>query len=148
MHHCISYRRLFLIFVLIGFGFSVKAEPVTTKIVVVTHPQTKLEQISQEQIRKRWLSMTTRIDRQRVDIIDFDENSPLRTQFYSQIIGVSDNQLKAYWAKKVFRGEGLPPEMKSSSAEILQWVNKQPNRIGYLYKKDINNGVKILFEMN
>tara|TARA_R110002072_G_C7913116_1_gene530507 strand:- start:268 stop:744 length:477 start_codon:yes stop_codon:yes gene_type:complete len=141
-------RRLFLLCVLICSGISVQAEQVTTEIAIITHPQTKLERVSLEQIKKRWLSKTKRIYQLQVDIIDIDENNPLRHQFYSKIIGVNDSQLKAHWAKKVFRGEGLPPEMKPNYVEILQWVKKQANRIGYIYKKDIDDGVKILFEVN
>ena len=39
---------------------------------------------------------------------DLAENSPLRAEFYTQLIGKSQAQIKAHWSKQNFTGKGNP----------------------------------------
>lgn len=114
-------------------------------IVIVTHPDTKIDSVTTEQIRARWLSETNLIGDLRITVADIHERNPIRGRFYQRMINMSDRQLKAYWAKKVFMGEGFPPDSYDNSEAILEWVSSERNRVAYIDSKKLNKTVKVLY---
>lgn len=126
---------------------------VLADILLITHPETKLDSISREQIHLRWRGQTTHIANIPVSIVDMEEKHPLYQKFYTNVMDMSNRQLKAHWAKMVFQGKGFPPNTLQSHKEISQWVLEQPNRIAYidsnaLSEKDVKEAFKVLYYEN
>ena len=53
-------------------------------------------------------------------------------------------QLKAYWAKLVFTGQGTPPKEVDNDAAVLKLVAENPNIIGYIDAAAVNSSVRVV----
>jgi hypothetical protein len=116
-----------------------------SELVVITTLETPVESVSPAELKKRWLGETKLIRQSRVEVVDLDEGNSIRYEFYDQVLGVSKRQLKAHWAKRVFRGNGFPPRMLENDTTVMDWVAASPNRIGYIDSQNLKPGFKVLF---
>jgi hypothetical protein len=131
--------RLFFISSLVLFGTYSVAEP-----VLITHSDSKLAVISQQDLKNLWLGYRSTVNDLRFEIIDLQEGHPMRVQFYQDFIGYSVRQLKAHWATQVFRGNGFPPARLASETDVIQWISAQPNRLGYIDSAREDGSIKII----
>jgi len=54
--------------------------------------------------------------------------------------------MRAYWAKRVFTGKGMPPKILPNEEEVIRWVNDSKKvRIGYIGEVPETAHVKVLF---
>ena len=68
---------------------------------------------------------------------------PRRLYYFNNAHG-TESQLKAYWSKLVFSGQGQPPKVVESSAEILTLVAANPNMIGFVDAAEVTPNVKVV----
>ena len=85
-------------------------------------------------------------DGTRVTVIEHKDGDPVKDEFYEKVVGKTPSQLKAYWAKLVFTGEGVPPKEYAGDKSVLERVAATPGGIGYVSDKPGDNSVKVLFE--
>lgn len=116
------------------------------EMVVVTHPATAVDRLKSDELRQLWLSETRHIDHVRFRVMDWPEHTPLRDQFYLKVVGKTANQLKAFWAKAVFMGQGFPPKTLPSKEELLRWVKEEPGRLCYMDSGDSDGTVKVIWK--
>lgn len=132
-------KLMILASLLLSLSISSKADP-----VLITHPDTNIDAINQKDLQNLWLGYRKTINGTQLDIIDLDEEHQTRFQFYLEFIGYTDNQLKAHWAKRVFRGEGFPPKMVASEEEVIKWVSGKSNRLGYIEDSNEDDRIKYI----
>lgn len=77
--------------------------------------------------------------------LDLPESAATRQDFHKVVTGKNETQFKAYWAKMVFSGRGVPPKEVASDAEIKSMVAANPNMIGYIDKAAVDGSVKVVF---
>lgn len=117
----------------------------SSELIVITVHESPLQSVSTDALKKRWMGETKLINQFRVDVVDLNEKNTIRSDFYHKILGVSNRQLKAYWAKQVFRGNGFPPRMLSNDDEVMEWISEKTNRLGYIDAQMLKPGFKVLF---
>jgi ABC-type phosphate transport system substrate-binding protein len=44
----------------------------------------------------------------------------------------SSSAIEAYWQIQIFSGKEVPPIVRGTDAEVLEFVRKTPNAIGYV----------------
>lgn len=76
--------------------------------------------------------------------LDQAEGSNIRNEFYLKVANKTPPQLRAYWAKIIFTGDGEPPRVLRSSEEVVQELEKNPNAISYLDSSALNGSVKVV----
>jgi len=116
-----------------------------SELVVITTLETPLESVSAADLRKRWMGETNLIRQVRVEVVDLNEENTFRFDFYGKFLGISNRQLKAHWAKQVFRGNGFPPRMLETDEMVMDWIAESPNRLGYIDSQNLDSGFKVLF---
>ncbi|MDK1024474.1 MAG: hypothetical protein QGD92_09615 [Gammaproteobacteria bacterium] len=119
----------------------------SSDLLVVTRTDTAISSLSVEQLSGLWLGKFSRVEDTSLEVIDINEKSPLRAILYEKVLGLSDRQLKSYWAIAVFRGNGFPPRMVATETDVKQWVLERPNRIGYLSTEDNDPLLKVLYRL-
>lgn len=72
------------------------------------------------------------------------ESGPVRESFDQAVLGKSEAQLKAYWAKLVFTGKGSPPKAVASDADVKALIAANPNMIGYISSASADDSVKVV----
>lgn len=76
--------------------------------------------------------------------LDMQEGTPERDAFVKQILNKSESQLKAYWSKLVFSGQGQPPKIIDDSSEIIKLVSSNPNMIGFVNASAVDANVRVI----
>ena len=79
--------------------------------------------------------------------VDQSAGSPPYSQFYNQVAGRSDAQVKAYWSRMVFTGKGSPPQDGGDAAAVKKLIASNPNLVGYIDADLVDGSVKVLSEI-
>jgi hypothetical protein len=60
------------------------------------------------------------------------DNVSLQSNFLSKIMNMTGDKYASIWTKKSFRDGLTPPAMKSSDAEVIDYVKRTPGAVGYV----------------
>lgn len=115
-------------------GVAVLAMPVQAETVVIANVQNANLRLTSEQVLKIFMGKVTSLPNGvKVKPLDQPDGS-VRDAFYLTLTGKSAAQIKTYWSRQMFTGQGQPPAEASSVEEVLKLVGKDPNLIGYVDK--------------
>lgn len=81
-------------------------------------------------------AVATPIDQQRL---------PIREEFYLMLANRSSAQINAYWSRMVFTGRGRPPQQVLDDAAMKKTLAANPDAIGYIDTRDVDESVRVLF---
>jgi ABC-type phosphate transport system substrate-binding protein len=62
--------------------------------------------------------------------VDQADTATVREVFSNQVHGKSLGEVKAYWQRMIFSGRSLPPPIKGSDREVIEFVRANPGAIG------------------
>ena len=115
------------------------------EVVLIVNPANTLSEMTLKDVKKIYLGKSKFFPGGgKVIPADQAEKSTVRKIFYEVMIGKSAAKLKAYWSKRIFTGKGTPPIVKKGDEAMLAWVAEQPLALGYVYRKSVNDSVKVL----
>jgi len=80
--------------------------------------------------------------------VDQDEAMAARVAFTSKVLGKDDDQIKAYWSKRIFSGRGSPPKAVGDDNGVKAFVANTPGAIGYIDSKSIDSSVTVVLTVN
>jgi ABC-type phosphate transport system substrate-binding protein len=128
--------------ILIGLAL-VLAIPVRAELVVIVSAKSPVTSLSREQVAQLFLARATSFPGGgAVTPLDQKEGVALRDEFYTKVVDKNPGQVKAYWAKQMFSGNGSPPRELGSSADVKRAVAADPTAIGYVEKAALDGTVK------
>jgi ABC-type phosphate transport system substrate-binding protein len=115
-------------------------------LVVIVHPARKvqldLEDVARIYLKKRrfW------DDGQPIVALNQAPGSPARETFSQLAFGSESTRLGTYWNEQYFHGV-LPPVALSSPASVKRYVASDPNAIGYIELNDVDDSVRVAFQI-
>jgi ABC-type phosphate transport system substrate-binding protein len=116
-------------------------------VVVIGNRGLGVNSITKAQAANIFLGkMTTWADGTPITVIEHRDGDLAKDQFYNKVVGKTPSQLKAYWAKLVFTGEGVPPKEYAGDNTVKARVAGTPGAIGYVSDDSADRSVKILYE--
>lgn len=125
---------------LLGFNSSALAE-----LVVIVNKANNIASMKQSEIARLFLGKSSEFsDGSKAIPINQPLSSATRQQFDSTVLNRSEAQMKSYWSKMMFSGEGSPPVEMNGDLEVLQRVMSDANVIGYVDSSAVNDAVKII----
>lgn len=80
--------------------------------------------------------------------VNMPEKHALRDEFYSKACHKDPAQVRSIWAKLVFTGNGALPREAESGGDVKKLVAADPNRVGYIDKKDADASLKVIATLN
>jgi len=119
-------------------------EQVLADVVVIAHKSLGVDSISAKEAKKVWLGKTKSLGDTSLKLADLPLGNKSRDHFYSKVVKKSAKKLKAYWAKIVFSGKGIPPKSFGSDAAVVSWVASTPGAVGYVGRGATDDSVKVL----
>lgn len=126
---------------LMAGSLSVQAE-----VVVIANKDNSLSSLTRDDIYRIYLGkMKFLPNGDKVTPIDQRVGSSARDQFYSEILHKSDSEMRAYWSRIIFTGQGNPPIQESDDASVVDSVTKNKNCIGYIDKSALSEAVKVIY---
>ena len=112
---------------------------------VVAHPTTPAASLSKSDVARLFLKkVTSWSDGTRVVPVDQDRTSKTRNAFSVDVHGKDPNAVAAYWQKQIFSGRGVPPVVKKTDAQVLEFVRSTPGAVGYVSASATTSGVKTI----
>jgi len=140
----INVKRIgFIIIIGLSLGF----DPAGTadEVVAVVAANNPVSTLSRSQIADIFLGKMIRFpDGREVVPIDQVENSAAREAFYLKFANKTPAQIKAFWSKIIFTGRGQPPPEVSNGVEVKKFIAKNPDAIGYIEQKLVDDSVKVV----
>lgn len=120
--------------------FSAQAE-----IIVIVNPNSGIDSIDSKDLEKLYMGKSSKLPGMgEVIPIDFAPGTPERDEFYYKYTRKNQGQLEAYWARKIFTGEGQPPKTVKDESAMLELVRKNPSVIGYIPSGSDTTGITVL----
>jgi ABC-type phosphate transport system substrate-binding protein len=79
-----------------------------------------------------------------IEPIDQPSGSDIRENFSTLIHHRNSQAVTTFWRQQIFSGRNVPPPVKKSDAEVIQFVKANPRAIGYVSMSALTAGVKVL----
>jgi ABC-type phosphate transport system substrate-binding protein len=118
-------------------------------IAVIVNPANhsvwKKDEIS-TQIKDLFLSKRERFpDGTSAKTFDQPPGEALRTEFYSELIGLDETGMNSYWSNLIFTGNGRPPKVVGGDHEVMKAIKENVGGIGYIDAKTAPENVKVIY---
>src|SRR3569832_2468361 len=121
--------------------------PAIAGAVVSGNPSLSVSQLNAQQVSDFFLGRASKLpDGSAVLFVVLLVGVFFLVVFYKNVVGKSPSQLKSYWAKIVFTGEGAPPKSLSGDQAIKHHVATTPGAIGYVDDKVVDGSIKVLLK--
>ncbi|MBN2371186.1 MAG: hypothetical protein JXO72_11940 [Vicinamibacteria bacterium] len=112
---------------------------------IVAHLATDAVAFSRAEVSRLFLKKSLKWpDGSYVVPVDQPVGSTTRDAFSQDVHGKTTAAVDAYWQKQVFTGRSLPPIMKPSDADVVDYVRNTPGAVGYVAAGVQTAGLKIL----
>jgi ABC-type phosphate transport system substrate-binding protein len=100
---------------------------------VVVHTSNSVKQLTRDQVSRIVLRKVTLWDnRQPVLPVDQAAESPVRRTFTKQVHNRTIASVQTWSQQQTFAGVGVAPPERASDSEVLDYIRKYPNAIGYV----------------
>lgn len=121
------------------------AQATNSSLAIIAHPSNRLAGITEEEVVRIYLGKTTSFpDGSHVLPADQQLRSPSREKFYAQVVKKTNAEVTANWSKLLFTGKATPPHVLEDDAAMKAWVAGNPEGLGYVDGKVVDQSVKIL----
>lgn len=113
--------------------------------VVIVNPSVSESSMTAQQVKALFLAKTKKLSGVKAKPVDQQEGKSIRSAFVKKVLGKTEDQLKAYWARLAFSGKAVPPKLLSNDDAIKAFVASTPGGIGFIDKKNVDDSVKVVF---
>jgi len=118
------------------------------EVVVIANSSAPVSSLSVDEAKSIFLKKSVTFpDGSSVVAVDLPEDNAVRDEFYQKATNKDSNQVKSYWAKRVFTGKGTPNDTENSEAAVKSWVASGANHIGYVSASAVDGSVKVLLKL-
>ncbi|WP_017446118.1 hypothetical protein [Gayadomonas joobiniege] len=122
-------------------------------LYVIVNKQNPIQTLSKSQLidiyTGRYVAFPNSREAKPVDLV---ASHPLKEVFYQRTTGLSLSKISSYWARIKFTGRYNPPQEYQSLEEVLDYVSRTPQAIGYvdasLLPELKNNPVKVIYSVD
>ena len=115
-------------------------------LVIVTGKGSTIHSLTENEVRQLFLGQLKSVAGQKVQPLDLPSSATHREEFYRKLMGRSPDQMRAYWTRLIFTGQGKPPREVASAQELTTLVSSG-DYIGYLPAEAVTNQVQVLYRM-
>jgi ABC-type phosphate transport system substrate-binding protein len=120
----------------------------SAEVVVIASKSAPVSSLSVEQAKSIFLKKVEALpDGSSVIAVDLPADNAVRDEFYEKATNKNANQVKAYWAKRIFTGKGTPNDIQNSESSVKKWVASGGNHIGYVSPDAVDGSVKVLLRL-
>jgi ABC-type phosphate transport system substrate-binding protein len=140
--------KTFTITRMLAIGVTFFSISASAEVKVIGHSNVKDGALSQDVVTRLFLGKQDKFPSgKKVVVIDQEPGEDIRDEFYTKVIKKNPAQLKSYWSRLIFTGQGLPPKRVLDDDEVLELIAENPSLIGYVSGEADVSGVKVLLSM-
>jgi ABC-type phosphate transport system substrate-binding protein len=124
----------------------IAAPAVQAEIVVISNLQLPITTLSRDEVSRIYLGKTKYLPNgSKIVPIDQKQGTISRSKFYSDIIHKTETEIKSYWSRITFSGQGNPPLQQDDDVAVKNLVAEDANCLGYIDKSLVDDSVKIVY---
>ena len=117
------------------------------KLAIIVHPSNTVT-MDKDTIAALYLGKISNFpDGKKSVPISLAEGTAVQQYFVANVLERNPSQLKAYWAKLIFTGQGKPPKEVASDSEVIELVSNNPNIIGFVDESSITSTVRTVLTL-
>lgn len=142
-----SQFNRYLVSIVVGLAVSISA---MAEVAVIVHPKNPVQSLTHKQVQRLFLGRSLMFPKTETKVYSIDQNeeSPVFSHFYENVIQMNINKLKKYRAYYLFSGKGRLPLPLESSNEVIERVANNQNAISYVNINEVRGAdVKVVFTM-
>lgn len=118
---------------------------VFAEIIVIINSNNPTESISKVKLSQIFLGKVDSItNSNKMTPVNQNGSSDLRKIFDKQMLKRTTKQVKAYWIKQLFSGNGSPPKELGSDSDVINYIVGDETAISYIDSSALNSSVKVL----
>jgi ABC-type phosphate transport system substrate-binding protein len=135
--------RLLIFFIPLFMGYFTPAFA-DESLAIITQKTSPLKNLSSEDLKRIYLRKSLLdANGNRWIPLNLPVNHVLRLSFSLALFNTTPEEQEQYWNEQYFQGV-TPPEVLASEEAVLRFVAITPGAIGYVYKRSVDNRVKVL----
>jgi ABC-type phosphate transport system substrate-binding protein len=134
-----------VLLVVLGAGAALSAQPgsVPKGPAIIVHPNNPTTVLDRKFIADAFLRKTTRWPNgETIKPVDLRPSLSVRRTFSEAVVGRSVEAVRNYWQQRIFSGRDLPPPELDSEEEVVAYVLKHSNAVGYVSLGTNLNGAR------
>lgn len=113
-------------------------------VAIVVHPS-NTSNFDKTTIKRIFLGKVKSFSNGRPAIlISAEATDPATEIFNKNVIGKSNSQVNAYWAKMMFTGKGSPPKKLALASDIIAVISTNPDAIGFIDAATATEAIKVV----
>ena len=133
---------------MLTIGVALFSMSAIAEVKVIGHSSVKEEALSKDIVTRLFLGKQDKFPSgKKAVVIDQEPGEEIRDEFYTKVVKKNPAQLKSYWSRLIFTGQGLPPKRVLDDDEVLELITENPNLIGYVSGETDVSGVKVLLSI-
>jgi ABC-type phosphate transport system substrate-binding protein len=114
-------------------------------IVVIVNASNPIKRLSEKQVADLYLGRARAFPGGEYALVfDLPRGDALRDKFFTNLAGMSPQQVNAYWSRFMFTGQVLPPQPMPNDRAVLDIVKRNPGAIGYVKADDVDASVRVV----
>ncbi len=118
------------------------------EFALVVNPSLGITSLSKDDAARLFLGKSKLFpDGRTASAVNLPDGTELRDAVITALCNKNPNQYKAYWSQLIFTGKGTPPK-ELDPGEVKRYIAQNPNAIGYIDAKDIDNSVVPVLRVN
>jgi len=116
----------------------------SAELIIIVNPNQDIGAVSKSDIARVFLGKSKTLKGKGVTVINQVISSDSRKTFDDSILKKTPQQIKSYWSKQLFSGNGAPPKELAGDLDVLVFVAENKKAIGYIDSSALNPSVKKL----
>lgn len=121
--------------------------PSLAELVIVTSTNSPINSLTENEVRQLFSGQLRSISGQRLQPLDLSARDSTRELFYQKLMGRGPDQMRAYWTRLIFTGQGQPPREVSGVQELLTLSASSTEYVGYLPADQVTGQLRVLYRM-
>ncbi|HKN71743.1 MAG TPA: energy transducer TonB [Terriglobales bacterium] len=140
-----KYRKILLSLFLLAAGSIIfgATSSLADDIKIIANSTVNVDTISLAELKAVFLEERSSIGSTHVEPV-LQKDGPAHEAFLQEYLGMSDDNLQAYYRALVFTGRGSMPKVLGSDAEVVAYVARTRGAIGIVSSATRAEGVKTL----
>ncbi|SLM28821.1 conserved hypothetical protein [Desulfamplus magnetovallimortis] len=121
---------------------------ISADISVIVHPDFPIQALSSREVSDIYLGRLRALPSgNNILILEHEQDSYLRENFFRLLNGMTLKRLNAYWARLQFSGAIQPPPILQNSKEVVAIIKNVPSAIGYVDTNIVDGSVRVILHL-
>ena len=118
------------------------------KVSVGVNESEAVMALSEDQVKDLFMGKKIVLPGNATRVVLFDcPDKEVREAFYQRVAKKTDVQMRAYWTRMQFTGEGIPPKKPANTQELREKLGTTEGAVGYCKPEDMQGqGVRPVWE--